>query len=95
MDELIQLAGPDATSLGMDGGTVLAVTEITNWLKDDMKKIGLDAVLGRFYPVIPFVVAFGFGLLQGSGFAGAASYAVKIGLWSNFAWAQFKTGRGL
>lgn len=86
---------PGLVSTGMDGGAVLGVVEITNWIKEDVKKIGLEPVLGRFYPAFPFIVAYALGLLQGLGLWGAGVYAVKIGLWSNFAWAQFRAGRGL
>ena len=85
MDELLQTLDPSVSSALVGGGTVGAVNEITNWVVDDLRAWGLESTFGRFFPAIPFAVAFGLGLLQGFGLLAAGEYAVRIGLWSVFA----------
>lgn len=87
MDELLQGLDPGMLGLGADAGIVAAVTEATNLVKNDFRSWGLDPVCSRFYPAIPFAVAFGIGLLMGHGlWSDALQYAMKIGLLSSFAW---------
>ncbi len=99
MDEILQqltngtLDGvPDwVTTLGLDAGTVGALNQATNMVKDDLKKWGLDGKLNRFYPVIPIVLGFAAFALMGHDLATAGLDALKYGILANFTWAVTKT----
>jgi hypothetical protein len=82
---------PDwVTSLGLDAGTVGALNQATNMVKDDIKKWGLDGKLGRFYPILPIALGFGAFLLMGNDLATAGLDALKYGILANFTWAITK-----
>ena len=91
MDEILGALDPSTLGMGVDASAVIAVSEATNLIKGDMRKWGLDGAVGRLYPAIPFLVAFGLGLLYGNAlWSDALWYSGKIGLLSSFAWQGYR-----
>ena len=80
----------DPASLGLDAGMVMAVNEMTNWVKGKLGEWTWDDKFSRFYPVIPFLCAFAVCLMVHQALWPALKCCVMYGLWSTFAWNLYK-----
>jgi hypothetical protein len=59
LDELIQsLTNLDPSTIAVGTGAAGSVAGMTQWVTNEIESLGLKDKLYRFYPVIPFIIAF-------------------------------------
>jgi hypothetical protein len=79
MDELTNLLGGSATDVALNGGIVASVNGASEWITDQLEHFGLNEKLHRFYPFIPFAVAFILSLAIDQNISKAMSNCITYG----------------
>lgn len=80
----------DPLGLGADGGMVVAVGEMTNWVKELARDWGFEDYLRRFYTVVPILCGFFLCMLIEQNFWASVTHGLKYGLLSIFMWNVYK-----
>jgi hypothetical protein len=69
----------DPSTIAVGTGAAASVAGMTEWITNEIEKLGLKDKLYRFYPMIPFAVAFIVGYLTDQNLADAIKDCIMYG----------------